>query len=821
MWDDEIVKKEESPEAGEEEEAGDEEEAEREEAEREEIEAERGSEASEQDGEEEKRFQQWVTAPKWTSDRMRRIMQQHSARFVGHRIGISAWRQIAVGIANRYLNRAFGQSGEGLGEEDEDDDGVEDSAWDLQAGHGTHVAGLVYARELQQGQFGTAARRDKFQAVSRQWHRFLGFGADDESRHWQQAKRKKSVFEGMREEARFRRFARLQHVDIEGQLRQMVGSEARFRGIQKEVIQAVIRGESPIVQITGTGGGKSMSFMLPAYCSPEGVTIVVVPLVALREDLHRRCQDSRIESHVWQGREANRAATVVFVTPESAVTKGFQLFVNRLQARQQLDRIVVDECHTVLDSDRSFRPQMKEVGGMIRESGVQAVFLTATLAPQDEDEFYHRIGLSPSRVRMFRARTTRGNIRYKVVTVDDKEAREAAVERAVTDGLRHYETGKVIVYSGLVEQAERLGTLLSCPVYHSKVDTAAGKARRMKEWLEETRVIVATNALGLGIDIPDVRLVVHAGVPRRLRDYAQESGRGGRDGSESEAVVIRVQGEAEMKEEETKEVYDQGIQEFAAGWVCRRVVLDRVMDGWHERIGCEQGEAPCDICERVGVQEEEEDIQEQDVESAEVRVQATAFLRCRSSQVREGEARRREVQREAEEVEGFRQMVESWVDCCVVCRLAGQENVYHAAEHCPEQESEVWEDIRDGVALMEQELFTKRQMEKFAGCFDCGMPQAMCGRWVVVDDDGGRFERVGQGRCQYEGLLIRLYVGFMVCYGGDGLGLVEKVAREEGFSGEPGQWYKWFGKRIIWGGIESSRLCRICYRLGQLEGGNR
>jgi hypothetical protein len=166
-------------------------------------------------------------------------------------------------------------------------------------------------------------------------------------------------------------------------------------------------------------------------------------------------------------------------------------------------------------------------------------------------------------------------------------------------------------------------------------------------------------------------------------------------------------------------------------------------------------------------------------------------------------------------------MVERWVDCCVVCRLGGQENVYHAVEHCPEQESEVWGDIRDGVALMEQELFAKRRMEEFAGCFDCGMPQAMCGRWVAADNDGGRFERVGQGRCQYEGLLIRLYVGFMVWYGGDGLALVENAAREEGFSGEPEQWYRWFGRRIVWGGIESSRLCRICYQLGQLGEENR
>jgi superfamily II DNA helicase RecQ len=118
---------------------------------------------------------------------------------------------------------------------------------------------------------------------------------------------------------------------------------------------------------------------------------------------------------------------VVFVTPESAVTKGFQLFVNRLQAQQQLDRIVVDECHTILDSERSFRPQLREVGSMIQESGVQAVFLTATLAPHDEDEFYYRMGLSPSRACMFRARTTRVNIRYRVVTVEDVEAREAAV----------------------------------------------------------------------------------------------------------------------------------------------------------------------------------------------------------------------------------------------------------------------------------------------------------------------------------------------------------------------------------------------------------
>lgn len=108
----------------------------------------------------------------------------------------------------------------------------------------------------------------------------------------------------------------------------------------------------------------------------------------------------------------------------------------------------------------------------------------------------------------------------------------------VRDGLARYEQGKVIVYSGQVERVERLAQTLSCEVYHSKVDTAAGKAQRLRVWRESGTAIVTTNALGVGVDIPDVRMVVHTGAPRRLRDYAQESRRAGRDGVVSQAVVI-------------------------------------------------------------------------------------------------------------------------------------------------------------------------------------------------------------------------------------------------------------------------------------------
>ncbi|KAF4482479.1 hypothetical protein CGGC5_v008661 [Colletotrichum fructicola Nara gc5] len=124
----------------------------------------------------------WTDERLWTSDKARRIMQQHSERLVGSKINISGWRHMAVAIANRYLNEAFGRADDknnDNNDNDDDDVGVEDSALDLQAGHGTHVAGMIYGRLYQEAPFGTAALRDRFRAVSRQWHRLLGFGAED------------------------------------------------------------------------------------------------------------------------------------------------------------------------------------------------------------------------------------------------------------------------------------------------------------------------------------------------------------------------------------------------------------------------------------------------------------------------------------------------------------------------------------------------------------------------------------------------------------------------------------------------------------------
>lgn len=746
----------------------------------------------------------------WTPDRMRRIMQQQSARYLGTQVGISAWRQIAVAISNRYLNKAFGQdAGHGGDEEDEDE---ADNMADLQAGHSTHVAGMIYARELQQGTLGTAAKRDGFRAVSRQWHRFLGFGADD--RGPATGKRAREPFDSAREEARFRRFARLRQVDIRGRLQQMVGVDARFRGSQERVIRAIIRGETPIIQVAGTGGGKSMSFMLPAYCSPEGVTIVVVPLVALRQDLHGRCGRSGIEAHVWQGRGANRGASIVFVTPESAVTKGFRAFINQLQARGQLDRVVVDECHAVLDSDRAFRPQMAELGEAVQGLGVQAVFLTATLAPADEAEFYARMRLPRPQVVLFRERTTRGNVAYQVRAVRAAEVDEE-VCRVVRQGLEQH-SGRVIVYSGEIARVERLGGLLSSGVFHSKVDTAEGKERRLQAWAEGTgaaRVIVTTNALGMGIDIPDVRLVVHAGAPRRLRDYAQESGRAGRDGARSEAVIVQAgQGRSAGGDRGREESwFDDGMEEFL-GPRCRRVVLDRVMDGWAERTGCEEGEEACDLC--AGKREAKAEAAEAQV-AEEADTELNLFLRAQEEPRAAERRQAAETRKQGDEVDAFRRQLESWA-CCLVCRVERDEEQGHEMGACPMQGTEAWEACRDGLEVIEEEMFRKKRFERYSGCFYCGLPQGLCDRWAATDDDGGRFARAEGGSCQYEGVLVRMYVGLMFIRGEAGLAAVREMAERDGVDSDVVSWYKWLGRRVRWGGVEASELCRVCVYLERI-----
>jgi superfamily II DNA helicase RecQ len=141
-------------------------------------------------------------------------------------------------------------------------------------------------------------------------------------------KRKKAPFESEADEARIERLERLRKMDPAAQLKRMKGKKAKFRGVQKEAIEAIIAGESLVVAVMLTGAGKSMLFMLPAWAEQGGTTVVVVLLVSLRGDIMRRCKELGISCAEWESCCLPDAAAIVFVTPELAVGEAFATFLN-------------------------------------------------------------------------------------------------------------------------------------------------------------------------------------------------------------------------------------------------------------------------------------------------------------------------------------------------------------------------------------------------------------------------------------------------------------------------------------------------------------
>lgn len=132
-----------------------------------------------------------------------------------------------------------------------------------------------------------------------------------------------------------------------------------------------------------TGAGKSLLFMLPACCGEGGTSVVVVPLIALRQDMRQRCERLGVPCVEWNGRRPPNAAKIVLVIPEAALSDGFRSFLTRLHITRALDRIVIDECHVMLNDQPEFRRQVRQLRQLVSLE-VQMVLLTATLPPTKE-----------------------------------------------------------------------------------------------------------------------------------------------------------------------------------------------------------------------------------------------------------------------------------------------------------------------------------------------------------------------------------------------------------------------------------------------------
>lgn len=766
----------------------------------------------------------WPADPsgrKWTTDRLREALKRETSIGLSQALTIAAYREIAIGISRRFLrgSTAF-----------QPEEGDENEAWneekmaglvaDLQAGHTAHVAGLIYARGIMEQAGAVADRRRQFRMSSTDWHRFLGFPPDVKDEEGCR-KRKRAPFESEADEARIDRWGRLRKMDAAEQLRRMAGERATFRSVQKDAIEAIVGGESPVVAVMPTGAGKSMLFMLPAWAEQGGTTIVVVPLIALRGDMKRRCEKLGISCAAWDSRRPPDAAAVVLVTPESAVTEAFATFVNRLRATRQLDRIVIDECHVVLNRRYTFRKQMQQLGKLVAAE-TQMVLLTATLPPSEEDELFRRMHFNPDQVKMFRAETARTNVAYRVIKVGrvaKKQEVEEMVLGVVRQKLRRYKKGKVVIYGNSVRKVQALAQRLGCHAYYHD---AVGKASMLEDFMSgRGRVIVATSALGMGVDIPDIRCIVHIDWPFSVLDYAQESGRAGRDGARSEAVMI-VQEGAQRAAEGEREEREHGLVRALVGEgeaaTCRRVVLGGYLDSREvERVGCEEGEEKCDVCR--GAQEEtDEEMGEEESEAGSSdggemgAVEAGGAERQRETEreevqraFRQQEQTRRgprqrlmQVQQEAyASMEWLRRQLARWANRCGICEAASNGQSAHDVRRCWRAESQ---QVKEMIEKVEQEI----QFERFSGCFWCGVPQDICNRWE--ENGRGGYQRAAGGDCQYHGVLIGSLMG--ISYGSNHAIREHWVQRlvAQGVDGSMEGLIRYFGSKQPFDFVESNHL---------------
>ena len=359
-----------------------------------------------------------------------------------------------------------------------------------------------------------------------------------------------------------------------------------FRGVQEEVIGRVMAGGRTLA-VMPTGAGKSLCYQVPALAR-EGTALVISPLIALMHDQIRAADGFGIRAAALTSADANRDETIqrlrageldlLYAAPERATTAGFRDLI----ARIPLALIAIDEAHCVSEWGHDFRPDYRLLRPLLDAfAQVPRLALTATADKRTREDILVQLGIPDDGLIV--AGFDRPNIRYHVRPRDGVTAQLKA--------LMSEQSGPGIIYATSRDKTEKLAEQLSAKgrtvlPYHAGLEPPVRARNQAAFVASEEMVMAATIAFGMGIDKPDVRFVAHAGIPKSIEAYYQETGRAGRDGDRAEAWLFwgaedfsRARRRIETEVEESRRPGERERLNALASLVetagCRRAILLR------------------------------------------------------------------------------------------------------------------------------------------------------------------------------------------------------------------------------------------------------